>query len=94
MDTLLFQQLKKYNFGIQLYAQTILLFQKIYNATSKPLRKMQSTRQSPIYANFDETLSGVTCVRAFKKQSAFIAKNDRLVDDWQCVFYYSIIADR
>ena len=57
-------------------------------------KRLDSIRRSPIYIHFDETLLGVTCVRAFNKQDEFIARNDQLLDDSQAVFYHIKIANR
>ena len=62
--------------------------------TVRQLKRIASVRRSPIYVNFDETLVGVTNVRAFKKQEMFIAKNDRLTDDSQVAWYPILVSQR
>ena len=68
--------------------------QKVYITTVRQLKRLDSIRRSPIYVNFDETLVGVTCVRAFRRQEDFIAKNDRLTDDSQIAWYPILVGMR
>ena len=43
--------------------------------TSRELKRLDSLAFSPIFANFSETLVGLTSLRAFRKQGQFLAKN-------------------
>ena len=58
------------------------------------MKRIDSIRKSPLYTNFDETLVGVTCIRAFQEQNRFIAKNDRLMNDINMAWYPIMIAQR
>ena len=69
-------------------------YQKVYMRTVRQLKRFDSIRRSPIYVNFDETLMGVSCVRAFRKQQQFIVKNEQLTDESQVAWYLIIIAMR
>lgn len=70
------------------------IIQRVYITTLRQLKRIDSIRRSPIYVNFDETLVGVNCVRAFGQQKRFIAKNDRLVDENQTAWYPVLISQR
>ena len=56
------------------------------------MKRINSIRRSPIFSNFDETLVGVTSIRAYRRQEQFILKNDRLTDNNQSTFYAIEIA--
>ena len=58
------------------------------------MKRIDSIRRSPIYTNFDETLVGVACIRAFRQQERFVGKNDQLVDESQMAWYPILIAQR
>ena len=72
----------------------VFFTQRIYIKTLRQLKRIDSIRRSPIYVNFDETLTGVTCVRAFSRQKSFIDKNDQLMDESQMAWYPVCIAQR
>ena len=50
--------------------------QRRYIAASRELKRLDSLALSPIFGHFNETLSGLQTVRAFKKQRDFAAKNE------------------
>ena len=58
------------------------------------MKRIDSIRKSPIYINFDETLVGVTSVRAFRREEEFIEKNDQLINDNVRAWYPIVIAQR
>ena len=41
-------------------------------AASRQLKRLDGVTRSPIYANFSETLNGVSSIRAYNKQDTFI----------------------
>ena len=43
--------------------------------TSRELKRLDSLAYSPIFGNFNETLTGLFSLRAFRKQQMFIEKN-------------------
>lgn len=49
---------------------------------------------SPIFSHFGETLSGVSCIRAFKHQERFIEESNRKVDDSQRTWLSLILTNR
>jgi len=68
--------------------------QRIYVATSRQLKRLESVTKSPIFSHFGETLNGVATIRAFSLQSDFIKRSERLVDDNQKANYPAIVANR
>uniref|UniRef100_A0A4W3I297 Multidrug resistance-associated protein 1 n=1 Tax=Callorhinchus milii TaxID=7868 RepID=A0A4W3I297_CALMI len=68
--------------------------QKFYVATSRQLKRLESVSRSPIYSHFNETLLGVSVIRAFGEQDRFLQENDLRVDENQKAYYPSIVANR
>ncbi|XP_072337955.1 multidrug resistance-associated protein 1 isoform X3 [Scyliorhinus torazame] len=68
--------------------------QRYYVATSRQLKRLESASRSPIFSNFNETLLGVSVIRAFGEEDRFIFQNDSRVDENQKAYYPSIVANR
>ncbi|KFQ23485.1 Multidrug resistance-associated protein 1, partial [Mesitornis unicolor] len=71
-----------------------LFVQRFYVATSRQLKRLESVSRSPVYSHFNETLLGVSVIRAFEEQKRFIKHNDMKVDENQKAYYPSIVANR
>merc|ERR1711860_228660 len=70
------------------------LVQRVYVATSRQLKRLESVSKSPIYSHFGETLNGSATIRAFNLQTDFIKRSENLVDDNQKANYPAIVANR
>ncbi|KAM3826734.1 multidrug resistance-associated protein 1-like isoform 1-T1 [Vipera latastei] len=68
--------------------------QRFYVATSRQLKRLESVSRSPVYSHFNETLLGVSVIRAFGEQQRFIGQSDLKVDENQKAYYPSIVANR
>ena len=71
-----------------------VIFQRIYVSTSRQLKRLESLSRSPIYSHFQETLNGVTTIRAYHKQNEFLEQSESKVDYNQEAYYSSICANR
>ncbi|XP_009874359.1 PREDICTED: multidrug resistance-associated protein 1, partial [Apaloderma vittatum] len=71
-----------------------LFVQRFYVATSRQLKRLESVSRSPVYSHFNETLLGVSVIRAFEEQERFIKQNDMKVDENQKAYYAGIVANR
>ncbi|XP_078097039.1 multidrug resistance-associated protein 1 isoform X2 [Mustelus asterias] len=71
-----------------------IFVQRYYVATSRQLKRLESASRSPIFSNFNETLLGVSVIRAFGEEGRFIHQNDSRVDENQKAYYPSIVANR
>ncbi|XP_036134636.1 multidrug resistance-associated protein 1 isoform X3 [Molossus molossus] len=68
--------------------------QRFYVASSRQLKRLESVSRSPVYSHFNETLLGVSVIRAFAEQERFIRQSDLKVDENQKAYYPSIVANR
>ena len=68
--------------------------QRLYVATSRQLKRLESITRSPIYSHFQETLLGVATIRAYRQQQRFIGESESRVDYNQLAYYPSICANR
>ncbi|XP_067317475.1 multidrug resistance-associated protein 1-like isoform X1 [Anolis sagrei] len=68
--------------------------QRFYVATSRQLKRLESVSRSPVYSHFNETLLGVSVIRAFAEQQRFVQQSDLKVDQNQKAYYPSIVANR
>ncbi|KAJ3113711.1 hypothetical protein HDU96_003040 [Phlyctochytrium bullatum] len=69
-------------FAIPLFFFTALYWftQSVYRYSSRELKRLESISRSPLYANFGETLAGLSTIRAYREQNRFIRANDRFAD--------------
>ncbi len=70
-----------------------MLFSQYYVSSSRELKRLDSISRSPVYAHFSETLAGVTTIRAFGKESQFIADNQTQLDNNQRVMLSTSFVD-
>ncbi|KAF9972607.1 hypothetical protein BGZ73_004232 [Actinomortierella ambigua] len=71
-----------------------LWLQRYYLATSREIRRLDSVTRSPIFAHFQETLGGISTIRAYRQQERFIQGNESRVDTNLRAFYPSIAGNR
>ncbi|CAJ0826330.1 1757_t:CDS:10, partial [Entrophospora sp. SA101] len=68
--------------------------QVYYLSTSRELKRLDSVTRSPIYAHFQETLGGVTTIRAYQQTDRFIEENENRLDENQKAYFPSISCNR
>lgn len=56
-------------------------YQKLYRDTSRELKRLDNLSKSPLVAQFSETLTGLTTIRAYGRQKMFIERNMSLLDN-------------
>jgi ATP-binding cassette, subfamily C (CFTR/MRP), member 1 len=71
-----------------------LAYQKYYLRTSRELKRLDSVSRSPIYAHFQESLGGVTTIRAYRQQARFALENEWRMDANLRAYFPSINANR
>lgn len=70
------------------------LFQMFYIATSRQLKRIESTTKSPIYSHFTETITGTSSIRAFGVSQEFVLESNHRVDVNNASYYIGFIASR
>lgn len=68
--------------------------QRYYLRSSRELKRLDSVSRSPIYAHFQESLGGITTIRAYRQQQRFLLENEWRVDSNLKAFFPSISANR
>ncbi|GAP89237.1 putative ABC transporter transmembrane region [Rosellinia necatrix] len=68
--------------------------QRYYLRTSRELKRLDSVSRSPIYAHFQESLGGISTIRAYRQQGRFEQENEYRVDSNLRAYYPSISANR
>ncbi|GAM86695.1 hypothetical protein ANO11243_047140 [Dothideomycetidae sp. 11243] len=71
-----------------------LYIQRYYLRTSRELKRLDSVSRSPIFAHFQESLSGVSTIRAYKQAKRFARENEWRVDANLRAYFPSINANR
>lgn len=75
-------------------AALYLYIQRYYLRTSRELKRLDSISRSPIYAHFQESLSGISTIRAYRQQGRFSKENEWRVDANLRAYFPSISANR
>ncbi|KAG0197422.1 hypothetical protein BGX28_009094 [Mortierella sp. GBA30] len=75
-------------------AASYLIIQAYYIRSSRALQRMYSISKSPLYQHFDETLAGVSTIRAMCAQDRFILENATKSDRSSNAFFVFTIASR
>ncbi|KAG8328053.1 Canalicular multispecific organic anion transporter 1 [Homalodisca vitripennis] len=70
------------------------VLQKVYVATSRQLKRIESVSRSPIFSHFSESISGASSIRAYGVEKRFIKTLEDRVDANQVCLYPSIVSNR
>ncbi|KAG0054044.1 hypothetical protein BGZ83_012033 [Gryganskiella cystojenkinii] len=71
-----------------------LWLQRYYLSTSREIRRLDSVSRSPVFAHFQETLGGISTIRAYRQQNRFIQGNEHRLDQNLRAFYPGIAGNR
>ncbi|KAJ5536597.1 Metal resistance protein YCF1 [Penicillium frequentans] len=75
-------------------AYVYLSYQKYYLRTSRELKRLDSVTRSPIFAHFQESLGGISTIRAYRQENRFALENEWRMDANLRAFFPSISANR
>jgi len=68
--------------------------QKYYLQSSRELKRLESISKSPVYAQFSETLSGISTIRSFDREEDFIEQNNLKIDANTRAYYVLTVSNR
>ena len=68
--------------------------QKLYVPTARQLMRLEARSRSPIYSHFNESLCGVSTIRAYGHQQRFIHEAMRRIDNNQRAYFMILVAER
>ena len=71
-----------------------IFLQRVYVATSRQLKRIESVSRSPIYSHFLETVNGASTIRAYSQQRRFILDNYYRTDENQVAYYSTVSSNR
>ncbi|KAJ6130455.1 Metal resistance protein YCF1 [Penicillium capsulatum] len=71
-----------------------LSYQKYYLRTSRELKRLDSVTRSPIFAHFQESLGGISTIRAYRQENRFAMENEWRMDANLRAYFPSISANR
>uniref|UniRef100_A0A8C8RE26 ATP binding cassette subfamily C member 1 n=1 Tax=Pelusios castaneus TaxID=367368 RepID=A0A8C8RE26_9SAUR len=71
-----------------------LSFFRYYIASSRQIRRLTGASHSPVISHFNETLLGLSTIRAFGHQERFIRQNKDVVNENLVCFYNNVISNR
>lgn len=71
-----------------------IYIQRYYLRTSRELKRLDSVSRSPIYAHFQESLGGISTIRAYQQADRFEHENEERVDANLRAYFPSINANR
>ena len=69
-------------------------YSRVYVATSRQLKRIESVSRSPIYSHFCETINGASTIRAFGLEKQFIRLSERMVDENQKANFPALVSNR
>lgn len=62
------------------FALLYLYIQRYYLRASRELKRLESVTRSPVYSHFQESLGGISTIRAYEQTDRFIRENEWRVD--------------
>ena len=65
-----------------------------YRGVARELKRLESLSRSPIYAQFSETLGGLSVIRSFKREKLFQRSNEVKLDDNISAYFSLKAVDR
>lgn len=71
-----------------------IYMQRYYLMTKRELKRLDSTTRSPVFAHFQETLEGITTIRAYGQQERFCMETHSHLDANMRAYFPSIMANR
>lgn len=65
-----------------------------YQASAREIKRLEAVQRSFVYNNFNETLSGMKTIKAYKAEGRFIKKNDGYLNNMNEAYFITIANQR
>lgn len=65
-----------------------------YQGSSREIKRLEAVQRSLVYNNFNETLTGMSTIKAYKVENTFVKKNDKYLNQMNEAYYVSIANQR
>lgn len=65
-----------------------------YSGSSREIKRLEALQRSVVYNNFNETLTGMTTIQAYKCEDNFVKKNDHFLNKMNEAYYLAIANQR
>lgn len=65
-----------------------------YQASAREIKRLEAIQRSFVYNNFNETLSGMSTIKAYRATDRFLEKNNYLIDKMNEAYYVTIANQR
>lgn len=65
-----------------------------YQASSREVKRLEAVQRSFVYNNFNETLSGMATIKAFRAANRFLSKNNKFLNNMNEAYYITIANQR
>lgn len=66
----------------------------LYVKSARNLKAIEASQRGPLYHHFNETLNGLTTIRAYGQQRRFIKDNEKKIDMHNRPFFFLLAATR
>jgi len=76
------------------FAGIYYYIQRYYLATSRELKRLESITRSPVYSHFQESLGGISTIRAYEQMDRFMRENEWRIDINTRAYFPLISANR
>jgi len=65
-----------------------------YQSSGREIKRLEATQRSFVYNNFNETMSGMDTIKAYKAQDRFITINENNIDNMNEAYYITVANQR
>lgn len=80
--------------AVPFLALIFVFFSDIYSGSSREIKRLEAVQRSVVYNNFNETLTGMATIKAYKAEQTFIDKNDYLLNRMNEAYFLLIATQR
>lgn len=71
-----------------------IFFANFYQGSAREIKRIEAVQRSCVYNNFNETLTGMSTIKAYKAEGRFIKRNDVFINRMNEAYFLSIATQR